>query len=112
VEARMNVYNAMIERLNSLVGKMDAASQETRDMKSMIAELQKRVGTFEASLKTYRQALADLKQMGCKTDPTGFRAALEAARKDQADVVTNSAAIRTFINDSVKPTLDSLKTAS
>ena len=45
----------------------------------------------------------------CLTDPTAFKAALEAARTSQATVLKDIKAIRAYINDTIKPTLTDIK---
>jgi hypothetical protein len=48
----------------------------------------------------------------CVADPVGFKAALEAARTSQATVLKDIKAIRAYVNDTIKPTLQAIITSN
>ena len=110
--ARTAAYNKIVENLEGVVAKVaaDAPSVDTAELQANITVLQTKIAAFTTANTTYQQSLTDLSVLDCKTDPTAFKAALEAARTDQQAVLTSAKDIRTYLTDTVKLTLQELKT--
>lgn len=107
--ARENTYGEIISDLQSVVTTASEKGADVTALQANIAALQAKIVNFKTTNATFQQALNDLGQMDCKTDPVAFRAALEVARVDQIAVSTNAKEIRTYLNDTVKVTLQALK---
>jgi len=109
--ARTTSYNAIATKLESLSTAAAAKGAPVTTLNANITELKVKIVAFTTADTTYKDALADLSALDCKTDPTAFKAALETARSDQASVFAASKAIRAYLVDTVKPTLSAIKTA-
>lgn len=107
--ARETTYDKIISDLQGVVSAASAQDVDITALQSNISELQAKIVSFKTANTTYQQALSDLGQMDCKTDPTAFKAALEAARTDQLAVFNAAKTIRSYLNDTVKVTLNALK---
>ncbi len=107
---RAEAYKNVIDNLQKLSDRLETSGVDTAALNNDITELGKRVTTFSADYAGYKQAVDDLTVVDCKTDPEGFRASLDTAREKHKDVVADSAAIRTYVNDTVKPELKQIRT--
>lgn len=110
VTKRTQAYTELQKNLDKLVEKLKAKNVDTASLEQQITELKSKITTYSTNLAAYKQALSDLKEINCKTDPTGFQAALLAARSARNTLVTDVLAIRTYLVDTIKPTLKTIKT--
>jgi hypothetical protein len=110
ITARLEAYNNVADRLDTLSAKLKAAKVDTTKLAAEQTELANKIATFQADLATYKLDLEDLQGLGCQADPTGFKAALEAARSARATVAADAAAIRAYVKDPIKVTLTEIKT--
>jgi len=109
ITPRTKAYTELQTRLNNLVTKLKAKSVDTTTLEAEITTLNTKIATFNTDLTAYKQALSDLKDVNCKTDPTGFQAALQAARSAHNTLVSDALAIRTYLVNTIKPTLQDIK---
>ena len=109
--SRAQVYDNLVDRLTKLSTKLQERNVDTTELDAEIAQLQEKITTFQTDLAAYKQAVADLKDLGadCATDAEGFKASLEAARSALQKVKLDAADIKTFVNDTIKPTLKSIR---
>ncbi len=107
--SRTEVYNNIIKHLTSLSTKLKDAGKDTTDLDKEIADLQTKIDTFNTDMTQLRQAAADLSNMDCSSDPSSFKASLESVRSAREAVAKDSQAIRTYITETVKTTLNTLK---
>lgn len=109
--SRTQVYENLVNRLTKLSERLQERNVDTTELDAEITRLQEKITTFQTDLATYKQAVADLKDMGadCATDPEGFKASLETARSALQKVKVDAADIKTFVNDTIKPTLKSIR---
>ena len=107
--SRNEVHTNLLNRLNKLVEKLKAKSIDTAKLESEIAVLKTKIDTFKTNLAAYKQEIADLKSMDCASDPTAFKAALEAARSSRQKLWQEAIDIRKYINDTIKPTLKDIR---
>ena len=107
---REEVYGGVIARLATLVGKLKAQNVDTTKLQSEIDALKTQYTQYQTDMTAYKQAVTDLKSMDCVSDPAGFKASLDAARTALAKVQTDAAGIKTYVKETVKPTLQSLRT--
>lgn len=107
--SRAEVYSKIVERLTSLSTKLKDAGKDTTDLDKEIADLQTKIDTFNTDMTQLRQAAADLSNMDCSSDPSSFKASLESVRSSRESVAKDSQAIRTYLTETVKTTLNTLK---
>lgn len=111
ITARSEAYNNLVDRLGKLTDKLKAAGVDTTKLETETTELQTKITTFQTDLAKYKIALTDLQGLGCQADPTGFKAALEAARSARATVAADAVAIRAYVKDPIKVTLAEIKSS-
>jgi hypothetical protein len=107
--SRAQVYENLLSRLTRLSEKLKTHDVDTAEFDAQITELTVMIETFNTNLESYKQAVDDLANMDCATDTEGFQASLEAARTERAETAESAKAIRTFLSDTVKPTLKELR---
>lgn len=107
---RTTTYANITAKLTTLQTKVKAANVDTTDLDAQLTQLKTLVTTFNTDLKNYTQAVSDTAAIDCVADPTGFQASIEAARALHDKLLTDSAAIKTYLSDTIKPTLQTLKT--
>lgn len=109
--ARTDAYDKILSKLQELSATASAKGVDVTLLQTNITELQAKIAAFKTANTPYQLALTDLLAIDCKTDPIAFKAALEAARTKQTDVYNASQAIRTYLKETVKPTLITIKKA-
>lgn len=107
--SRANVYRELVDRLNKLNDKLKTRNVDTTELQGEITTLQTKITTFKTDLAAYKQAVSDLAAMDCKSDPTAFKASLEAARAARTKVNNDSLDIKKYVNETIKPTLKKLR---
>lgn len=108
VKIRSKAYAAIQARLTKLIADLKAKNISTTTLEQEQTALNTKIATFNTDLTAYQQSLADLKAEDCKTDPTGFQAALTAARSAHDTLVSDATAISTYVTGTIKPTLQTL----
>lgn len=106
---RTEAYANLQSRLDNLVVVLKAKNVDTTTLEQQITELKARIATFNNDLTVYKEAIADLKDVACKSDPTGFQAALLAARTAHDTLLKDIKSIRSYIVETLKPTLQTIK---
>jgi hypothetical protein len=109
--SRTEVYTKIVDRMTKLSDALEKQGADTTDLDVKITELEKLVSAFETSMADLRQSAVDLSSMDCTTDPSGFKASLEALRAARETVAKDSANIRNYVKDSLKPALETIKTS-
>ncbi len=103
--SRNQVYGNVVDQLTTLSAKLKAKNVDTTELNNEITTLKTKVTTYKTDLTTYKQAITDLSAINCTSDPTAFKATLEAARTSLLKVGTDIKDIRTYITGTIKPTL-------
>lgn len=106
---RTQAYGNLVDRLNKLQAKLDEKGADTAEFKTEITTLQTKLDAFQTDLGTYKAAVADLADVDCVTDPVGFKAALQDSRTALTKLRDDSTAVRTYLNDTIKPTLKKIR---
>ncbi len=88
-----------------MIGKLKIAQKDTFEFENQRVALAEKIGTFKISGDNYKQVLDDIVVINCKADPIGFKALLETARAYNADLLAQSADIKAYIVDTIKPAL-------
>ena len=109
VSKRQGNYKTVSSKLQELEVKLEAASIDTTNLKAAIAEVDAKAAAIAQAATDYQTALTDLASMDCVTDPTGFKAALSAAREKRAVVLADVQALKDYINANVKELLKTLR---
>lgn len=109
VKDRQDRYNEIVEKFEAIIGKLEVANFDTKDLAAKSVELQQYIDTFNKDIIEYKAALADVNEVDCIVDPVGYRASLEAARQARVVVAKDAAVIRSYISDTIQPALAAAK---
>ncbi len=109
ITSRSKAYDELLSHLDKLIAKLKAANVSTSELETERTALKTKIDNFKKDLTTYKVALADVQATGCLVDPTGFKAVLEDARTSRKAVADDAAAIRSYVNDTIKTTLKNIK---
>lgn len=107
--SRTQVHQNLVNRLTRLSEQLATHSVDTATLNSQITELNVLIQTFATDLTAYKTAVADLAAMDCEADPEGFQASLESARTLRAKASESAEAVRTYLTETIKPTLKELR---
>lgn len=107
--SRNNVYRELVERLTKLTPRLQDKGVDTKELEAEIEVLETKIETFKTDLADYKQAVSDMSEMECETDPVAFKASLEAARTAREKVAADAAAVRAYVKETIKPTLQELR---
>lgn len=108
--SRSKVHANVLKQLENVATKLKAAGLDTTELEASIATLKTKIDTFNTDLAAYKQALSDLAEIDCTTEPEGFKASLEAARASLDKVKADAKDIRAYVKDTIKPQLVKLRT--
>ncbi len=106
--SRNEVYGNVVNHLTTLSDKLKAESVDTTELNNEVTTLKGKIDTYKTDLAAYKQAVSDLSGIDCVSDPTGFKTMLETARPDLVKVGVDIKAIRSYVTDTIKPTLVSI----
>lgn len=107
---RFKIHNNLVDRLKKLQTKLIDKGIDTAALQANITELEARIATFNTDLAAYRQTVEDLGNIeDCTADTDAFKASLEAARTALQKVRGDAVAIRTYVKETVKPTLKDIR---
>jgi aconitase B len=112
IALRSAAYVAVTVNIDNLINDLNAANVDTTELQTESDALQKLITTYGTDLKVYQDNITDMNAVDCVADPVGFKAALEAARTSQATVLKDIKAIRAYVNDTIKPTLQAIITSN
>jgi hypothetical protein len=112
VVLRSAAYVSVTGKIDSLITDLKAANVDTTKLQTESDALQKLITTYGTDLKAYQENITDMNAVDCVADPVGFKAALETARASQATVLKDIKAIRAYVNDTIKPTLQAIITSN
>lgn len=108
---RQKRYTNMVSKLTALSAKLKAQGVDVTTLDADIAALQTKINTYNTDFTAYQQAVSDLKSMDCASDPTAFKASLEAARTALLKVRSDAEAIKAYNKATIKPLLEQIKTS-
>jgi chromosome segregation ATPase len=107
--SRTEVYGGLVSRLSILSNRLQNQKIDNTALQANITELQNKITTFNTDLTTYKQTVTDLQSMDCTTDPTAYKASLDAARAALTKLKDDSKAIHAYVSDTIKPTLQDVR---
>lgn len=109
VENRTRVYNAIVEKLDTLLIKMQKAELSTVTLETAREDMRADILSMKENFESYDTALADLEEMDCEADPDSFNAALVEARSLQTTLKTQIQEFRQFVAQDIKQIIQDLK---
>jgi hypothetical protein len=107
--SRTQVYQNLVERLTKASGLLSANGADVTELNAQIAELETKIAAFQSGLAEYKEAVTDIAAMDCASDPANFKASLEAARTSRTSLKTKSVEIKTYLRETIRPTLTELR---
>jgi len=108
-ETRVNKYNQLTSKLQSLSGRVAANGVDTTNLDAEIQEAQVLIDDFVALMEDHKMAIEDTSQIDCQADPSGFKLALEDARAQRKELKTAATAIKDQIKNGVKTELQNIR---
>ncbi len=109
IEKRQQTYASVGDKLSSASDQLEAAGLDVTELNRLISQLQADAQAVITLARDYQQILTDLAALDCEADVEGFRAALGAARSARTELVTAARGLKAFVNDSIKPEVQSLR---
>lgn len=112
-QSRKKVYQGIIDRLENLAVKLDAANKT--DLASKVrtekTALSTKADAVYAGLQDYKLTLEDLAASDCVADPTAFKAVLEAARVARDNIKLKTKDFRDYYSQTTVKVLGEVKQA-
>jgi len=102
-------YEALSKRVDNLVTRLKAQGVDTTDLENERVQLGAKITQVKTDITAYRQTMADIAGMTCKSDPTGFKALLTQARTQRDTIATDAKAIKDYFQGTIKPTLQDIR---
>ena len=106
---RTTIYNTVSTKLSGLVDRLNAAEVDTTVLAEQVTAYDSVVAEFFALLDNYQLALSDAAGIDCEEDTEGFILALDDARKLREQLKTKAQEIRSWVRDTIVPTLMDIK---
>lgn len=110
--SREQVYDNLVDRLTKLSDKVEGKGADVAELETQITELKTKIEGFKTDLDAYKLSVSDLADMDCSSSPANaeaFKASLEAARAAREKVSQDVVAIKSYVNETIKPTLQELR---
>lgn len=111
IENRQSKYTSVSSKLTVLSDRLAAAGANTEELDVAISEMETKYATNTEILNDYATSINDLTTIDCESDPSGFKAILESARMQRKDILNQTSSIRTYINDTIKPILQGIRSS-
>lgn len=108
-KSRPEIYAKLNVHLSGLTTKLKTAGIDVTNLQTETTSLLGRTDGFKTNLSSYQQTLNDLVTMDCANDPVGFQASLDAARDQHDKLQQQSADIKSYVSETIKPTLKNLR---
>lgn len=109
VTTRTKAYDNLSKHLTDIIAKLKDKGVDVTKLQQESTELQAKIATYKTDLASYKQALSDVKTIDCVADPAAFKAALQTARTAHDKLVNDAIAVRTYVKDTIKPTLEEIR---
>ncbi len=111
-DSRSKVYDKLLVDLQKLATRLKDTGKDTTEIDADLKVAAQKVQTLKTEFKNYQQVVADVQAVDCATDPTGFKATLDAARTEREAIRKAAEDLHTYIKSTLKPAFDKFKTAS
>lgn len=107
---RKTAYEQISVVLMNLQKSLDNQAFETTSYQTIVDGYAAKIAEYSSNITIYKQAVEDAAAVDCNKDPNGFRAALETARLYHDKMSPNITDIRSYVTNTVKPSLEQIKT--
>jgi hypothetical protein len=108
-QKRTEAYSNINKTLDELVVALKAKNIDTAKLEAQAKELKTKTATFSKTQEQFTLAVKDAAELKCSNDPLALKAAIEEARVLQTQLQTQSADIRTYITNVVKPSIKQIR---
>lgn len=108
-QAYLGKYDAFIKRLEKLEAKLDEEGIKSSELLNQVGELKVKYQALVDAIENMKTSVEDAKSVDCKTDPEGFKAALDDARTQAEAVKSARGDLENYIKTTLKPTIQALK---
>ena len=109
VETRTKAYQDANDKLTAIIAKLQSKGIDVTELKSELTVLQGKITVFNTDLTAAKQAMSDVRNVDCLSDPTAFEAALQTARTARDKVIKDASDIKTYVSSTIKPTLEKIR---
>jgi hypothetical protein len=108
-QKRSEAYTKINTTLDDLVVVLKEQNIETTKLEAQIKDLTVKTTAFTKTQDQFNQAVKDAAELKCADDPLALKASIEEARILQTQLQTQSAEIRTYVTNIIKPTLKQIR---
>ena len=109
IDNRQRTYGSLTDKLALLSDRLELAGLDTVQLDTYISQVQLDAKAVVSLATEHKQVLADITAMDCESDVDGFQAALTIARTNKADIKLLSQELTSYIQETVRSELESLK---
>lgn len=106
---RTKAYQDITDKLNGIIAKLQSKEIDVTELKAEMTVLQGKITTFNTDLAAAKQAMNDVRNVDCISDPAAFEAALQTARTARDKVVKDASDIKAYITSTIKPSLEKIR---
>ena len=106
---RNAAYDAILEELNDLMERLNAQAFETSQLESNLDTLESKIDKFKSDMDDYIEVVNDLTNIDCRQDQEAFQGALQIARQYNGRLLPQNGDIRSYIVNTIKPTLEKVR---
>lgn len=107
--SRTEVHQNILNRLTDVQTRLQTQGVDTVALDEQLTEFRSKTEAFTALMDEYAVLLTDITADSCADDVAAFQASLSAAREALAEIRAESAAIRVYLAETIKPTLQQLR---
>lgn len=109
VLARTKAYQELTGKLTDITTKLQAKGVDVTEFKQEQTVLQAKITTFSTDLAAGKQAIDDVRNVDCVSDPAAFEAALQTAQAARDKLIKDATDIRAYVTGTIKPTLEKIR---
>ena len=102
-------YDNYLQRLEKLQARLKQNNIDTTKLDGEITTLKEKIQTLKSAIDTFTQSVKDAKAIDCKSDTTGFRAALDDAKNNAVAIRAARADLEKYARETIKATIEELK---
>lgn len=101
-------FDEMIDRIDKLAIRLETAGRDVSSVKTALAKAADSNKKIQTAYSSYILALSDTSQVDCQVDPEGFRASIDEAKQEFAQLIKLRVEVRQLIKQDLKTALQSV----
>lgn len=109
INNRQRTYESLVDKLALVSDQIQLTGVDTAVLDTYITQMQLDAQEIVSSMSLYQQVLADVAGIDCEADVDGFQSALTVARTTRGELKSSSQELRVYINETIRPEIESLK---